>query len=250
LDIKSKKSKPILIWLSFFVGLSILVFLLFSGLAALVHSGSNFAVFKSSFSKDYKETPVFKERTANYFDQLTYAATDDEPTVSPLRNLDNEGDNVRYYYINQSTGITLDNIEGELSFKPASGLPVLPNIYSYFWYFDGEQLQVIKDGHPVDTKRIDSGYREVTRQLMINQRHYSPADFSNIRIVLAVKDNLEENPYSISDYYSGQRFISIARPSMESWYLWPWLCWGCLCSIARINKGLIKCSPTGQAESG
>ncbi|MGI6549816.1 MAG: sensor histidine kinase [Syntrophomonadales bacterium] len=212
MDIKSKKSKPILIWLSFFVGLSILVFLLFSGLAALVHSGSNFAVFKSSFSKDYKETPVFKERTANYFDQLTYAATDDEPTVSPLRNLDNEGDNVRYYYINQSTGITLDNIEGELSFKPASGLPVLPNIYSYFWYFDGEQLQVIKDGHPVDTKRIDSGYREVTRQLMINQRHYSPADFSNIRIVLAVKDNLEENPYSISDYYSGQRFISIARP--------------------------------------
>jgi signal transduction histidine kinase len=89
----------------------------------------------------------------------------------------------------------------------------LPGGYSYFWYFDGEKLQVIDNGRPVDIKRTDSGYREITRRLMtIDPGNESAAALSNIRIVLAVKDTLEENPYAHSDYYAEQKFISIIRP--------------------------------------
>jgi signal transduction histidine kinase len=210
LDTKSKNSKPFLSWLSFFVGLSLMVFILFSGFAALVHSGGNFEIMKLQFSKNYKDTAAFKERTANYFAQLTYAATVDN---AYLGNLNDEGDNLRYYLVNQSTGFTLMNTGQELSFSPSSGLPVLPDRYSYFWYFDGEKLQVIDHGRPVDIKRTDSGYREITRRLIINEPgNESAAALSNTRIVLAVKDTLEENPYAHSDYYAEQKFNSIIKP--------------------------------------
>jgi len=210
LDTKSKNSKPFLAWLSFFAGLSLLFFILFSGFAALVHSGGNFEVLKLQFSKDYKDTAAFKERTANYFDQLTYAATADNVY---LGNLSDEGDNLRYYLVNQATGLTLKNTGEELKLSPSSGLPVLPDGYSYFWYFDGEKLQVIDNGRPVDIKRTDSGYREITRRLMTNHSgSESAAALANTRIVLAVKDILEENPYGHSDYYAEQKFISIIKP--------------------------------------
>ncbi|NLW43961.1 MAG: HAMP domain-containing histidine kinase [Syntrophomonadaceae bacterium] len=185
-------------------------FILFSGFAALVHSGGNFEVLKLQFSKDYKDTAAFKERTANYFDQLTYAATADNVY---LGNLSDEGDNLRYYLVNQATGLTLKNTGEELKLSPSSGLPVLPDGYSYFWYFDGEKLQVIDNGRPVDIKRTDSGYREITRRLMTNHSgSESAAALANTRIVLAVKDILEENPYGHSDYYAEQKFISIIKP--------------------------------------
>ncbi len=210
MDTKSKNSKPFLAWLSFFAGLSLLFFILFSGFAALVHSGGNFEVLKLQFSKDYKDTAAFKERTANYFDQLTYAATADNVY---LGNLSDEGDNLRYYLVNQATGLTLKNTGEELKLSPSSGLPVLPDGYSYFWYFDGEKLQVIDNGRPVDIKRTDSGYREITRRLMTNHSgSESAAALANTRIVLAVKDILEENPYGHSDYYAEQKFISIIKP--------------------------------------
>lgn len=218
MDTKSKKSKPILIWLSFFVGISILIFLLFSGFAALVHSDGNFEVLKSQFRKDYKDTAAFKERTANYFDQLTYAvAADSEGNPNfpdaYLGNLSDEGDNLRYYLVNQDTGVTLKNTGEEFSYSASSGLPVLPDGYSYFWYFDGKKLQVIDNSHPVDIERTDSGYQGITRQLRINNLHSeSSTAHSNTRIVLAVKNTLEENPYGHSDYYGEQKFLSIIRP--------------------------------------
>jgi len=218
LDTKSKNSKPILVWLTFFVGLSLLIFILFSGFAALVHSGGNFEILKSQFSKDYKDTAAFKERTANYFHQLTYAAAADSegnPNFPDayLGNLSDEGDNLRYYLVHQPTGLTLKNTGEEFSFSPSSGLPVLPAAYSYFWYFDGKEIQVIDNGHPVDVRRTDSGYRDITRQLMINEPdNESSAALSNTRIVLAIKDTLEENPYGHSDYYGEQKFLYIIRP--------------------------------------
>lgn len=212
MDTKSRNFKPILAWLSFFMGINIVFFLLFSGWAALVHSGGNFEVLKSPFNS-YENTIAFKERTAIFFDQLTYLATTDSPGDSVPQQVIDEGDNLICCVVNQSTGLALKNFEGEFSFPTSNERPILPDDYSYFWYFDGQKLQVIDNGRPVDIKRMDSGYRGITRRLMINNRYVDlPSNLSNTRIVLAVKDTLEENPYGNSGYYSEQKFFSIIGP--------------------------------------
>ncbi len=252
MDTKSKNYKPFLSWLSFFMGLSLLIFILFSGFAALVHSGGNFELLKLQFSGDYKDTAAFKERTTNYFHQLTYAATAESEghpdfPEAYLGNLIDEGDNLRYYLVNQATGLTLKNTGEELSFSPSSGLPVLPGGYSYFWYFDGEKLQVLDNGHPVDIKRTDSGYPEITRRLMINEPgNESAAALSNTRIAMAVKDTLEENPYGHSNYYAEQKFISIIMPVYGLLFVLTFVCLGLYFfqrkEKQRFDKTLAACS--------
>jgi signal transduction histidine kinase len=234
------------------MGLSLLIFILFSGFAALVHSGGNFELLKLQFSGDYKDTAAFKERTTNYFHQLTYAATAESEghpdfPEAYLGNLIDEGDNLRYYLVNQATGLTLKNTGEELSFSPSSGLPVLPGGYSYFWYFDGEKLQVLDNGHPVDIKRTDSGYPEITRRLMINEPgNESAAALSNTRIAMAVKDTLEENPYGHSNYYAEQKFISIIMPVYGLLFVLTFVCLGLYFfqrkEKQRFDKTLAACS--------
>ncbi len=210
MDTKSRNANPFWAWLSFFLGINIVVFFLFSGLAALDYSGGNFEILKSPFSKNYQDTISFKERTARFFDQLTYLVTCDSPGDSVPQQVIEEGDNLICCAVNQSTGLTLKNFEEEFSFPASNEKPILPKQYSYYWYFDGQKLQVIDNGRPIDTKRLDSGYRQIIPRLMINDRHNnSLANLSNTRILLAVKDTLEGNPYGNSGYYREQRFLSI-----------------------------------------
>jgi len=210
LDTKLKGFKPAWSWISFFLGVNIAVFLLFSCLAALVHSGGNVQVLKEPFSP-YENTIAFKEQTAGLFDQLTYLATTDSPGDSLPQRVTDEGDNLICGVINESTGLTLKNLEKGFSFPASGAMPVLPDGYSYFWYFDGQNLHVINEGRLVDVDRIDSGYREIVRRLMINDQYNDDplAQRSDIQIILAVKDTLEENPYGISNYYREQKFLSV-----------------------------------------
>ena len=212
MDTKLRKSKPFTAWLCFFLAINIIGVLLFTGLGALAHAGGNFHVLKTNLSADYKNSQAFKERTGQYFSELLSLVADSTPNNSHRQMtkqlLDNEGGNLRYYIINQDTGLKLTNT-ASLSFS--GNLPNLPTGYKYSWYFDGQQIRVIKDGQLVDIERVESGYRSFIPNLNIYTDN--PTKLTNSQIILAVKDELQANPYGRSMYHWEQQFLAIIGPT-------------------------------------
>ncbi len=211
MDTKLRKSKPFAAWLCFFLAVSIMLGLLITVFVGLGYSGGNWEVLKAPFT-DYKNSTAFKQRTADYYGRLyslvadpsSYDASYIETTK---RILDNEGANLKYYAINKNNNFLVQNITPDPSSLSDSGkTPALPAGYSYCWYFDGERLRVIDHGKPIDIQRRDSGYQGTFNGYIYN---LAPDNMSDIRVVLAVKDNLVENPYAHSKYYGEQQFLSI-----------------------------------------
>lgn len=213
MDTKLKKSKPFKVWICFFLAVSILAGLLATALIALLDADGVGRGWKDPFL-DYRESISFKQRTADYFDMMFSLAVDssDRINLELAKNaLDEEGQNIKYCVVNRDSGLLLKNIKGDLSSLSSSGkMPVLPEGYKYFWYFDGHKLWVIDDGKPVDIKRLDSGYRD---NLLPTERYPASdlAKLSHSQVLLAVKDNLVQNPYGHSSYYQEQQLLSALR---------------------------------------
>lgn len=211
MDTKLRKSKPFTAWLCFFLGVSIIIGLLVTGIAALAHAQGNWVVLKAPFT-DYKSSIAFKERTGNYFNKLFSLVADpssyDTGYMEMTKQvLDDEGDNLKYYAINKDSNLLVKNFAGDLSSIPKSGkIPDLPG-YKYIWYFDGQKLWVIDHGKPVDIDRLDSGYRGIVPNL--GQYTDNPAELVNSEIWLAVKAPLVKNPYGRSGYYAEQQFLPV-----------------------------------------
>jgi signal transduction histidine kinase len=211
LDTKLRKSKPLTTWLCFFLAVSIMLGLLITVFAGLGYSGGNWKVLKAPFA-DYKETIAFKERTANYYNQLFSLISDpsSQDTNSMEINksvLDNEGENLKYYAVNKNNNFLVQNITPDpYSLSDSGKTPDLPAEYNYFWYFDGEKLRVIDHGKEIDIQRLDSSYQRIIHGYIYD---LTPKYLSNVRVLLAVKDNLVENPYAHSKYYGDQQFLSI-----------------------------------------
>jgi signal transduction histidine kinase len=209
LDTKLKKSKPFKVWICFFLAVSILAGLLAIALIALLDSDGVGRGWKDPFL-DYRDSVSFKQRTADYFDMMFFLAlgsSDSNDLESSKNALDEEGQNIKYCVVNRDSGLILKNIKGDLSSLSNSGkMPVLPEGYKYFWYFDGHKLWVIDDGKPVDIQRMDSGYRD---NLLPTERYPAYlAKLAHSQVLLAVKDDLVQNPYGHSSYYQEQQLLS------------------------------------------
>ncbi len=211
MDTKLKKSKPLTAWLCFFLAVSIMLGLLITFFAVLGYSGGNWEVLKAPFT-DYKNSTAFKQRTADYYGRLFSLVADpsahDDDTMETTKGfLDNEGENLKYYAVNKNNNFLVQNITPEPSSLSDSGkTPALPAGYSYCWYFDGEKLRVIDHGKPIDIQRLDSGYQRIFHGYIYD---LTPKYLSNVQVLLAVRDNLVENPYAHSKYYGDQQFLSI-----------------------------------------
>jgi signal transduction histidine kinase len=210
LDIKLKKSKPFTAWLCFFLAISIILGLLISFFSVSLHSGADCEALKAPFT-DYRNSTAFKQRTADYYGQLYSLVADpssyDADYIERTKGfLDNEGANLKYYAINKNNNFLVQNIAPEPASLSDSGkMPALPAGYNYFWCFDGEKLRVVDHGKEIDIQRLDSGYQRIFNGYIYNLR---PDNMSDIRVLLAVKDNLAENPYAHSIYYGEQQFLS------------------------------------------
>ena len=211
MDTKLKKSKPLTAWLCFFLAVSIMLGLLITVFAGLGYSGGNWEVLKAPFT-DYNNSTAFKQRTADYYGRLFSLVADpsahDDDTMETTKGfLDNEGENLKYYAVNKNNNFLVQNITPEPSSLSDSGkTPALPAGYSYCWYFDGEKLRVIDHGKPIDIQRLDSGYQRIFHGYIYD---LTPKYLSNVQVLLAVRDNLVENPYAHSKYYGDQQFLSI-----------------------------------------
>ncbi|MGE5422079.1 MAG: sensor histidine kinase, partial [Ignavibacteriales bacterium] len=111
--------------------------------------------------------------------------------------------NIKYYTVKD---LAATNIKGSMSF-PKTGLPTVPGGYKYFWYFDGSKVWVVDNGKLVDTERMDSGYSNIIENLAVNK--YPPGQLTNCRMLLAVSDDLESNPYARSMYYWERQILMI-----------------------------------------
>lgn len=208
MDTKLRNSKPVTVWLCYFLAVSIFIGLLITGTAALSNTRGNLGELKACFT-DYQRSFAFKERTGSYYRQLfavNYSTA--EYLEKTKQSLADEGDNLKYYVVNRDTGLVLSNIEEQfLPTDPNKRMPDLPKGYDYFWYFDGQKVRVVEDGQPVDVERLDSGYQGIIPSLgEFSDRN---AEFINCEMLLAVKDPVVKNPYGNSQYYEERQFLFV-----------------------------------------
>ena len=174
-----------------------------------MYSGS-FQHLKAPF-QDYQQSQAFKERTRLYFSDLLDLLVnsdlgDTAYQHSVQERLNNEGSNLIYYGVNNDNGLTVQNESPVPILSTSDTKPLLPVGYDYCWYFDGVKVQILDNDISVDTKRLDSGYRDVIPRIGIYNS--DPSELANTRIVLAVKNDLQANPHGRSLYYWEQQLLS------------------------------------------
>lgn len=208
MDTKSRNSKPFLAWLAFFMTVNIITFLLISGLGAFAYSGGDWQVLKTPFFQyDYRSTHAFQQRTSGYFDNLISVTGRLDPSDNGEQQiikdrLDSEGSNLVYYAVNQATGLIINNFDPGLQLTDTEAKPLLPSGYQYYWYFNGDKLQVFDKGKLVDASRIDRGYQGLASTV-------DTASLTGIRVVLGINDKLQPNPYTRSMYYWEQQLLNL-----------------------------------------
>ncbi|HZK43765.1 MAG TPA: HAMP domain-containing sensor histidine kinase [Syntrophomonadaceae bacterium] len=209
MDTKSRKSKPFIIWLSFFLGLSLIAGLFLTSLGILQSVNGNWAVFKAPFV-DYKDSSFFKERTDGYFQGLLLSTVTDSSgsRKSSTYPLEQEGENLKYYAINKENNFLSKNISGDInSIVDTDGTVNPPAGYENYWYFDGEEIKGFEDGILANISQIDIKYRDI----ILDIARYSDNldEIANMEVFLAVNDTLVENPYGKSEYYAEQQLLPI-----------------------------------------
>ncbi|MGE5580666.1 MAG: sensor histidine kinase [Bacillota bacterium] len=206
-----RRARPFVAWLCFFLGLTIVSGGILSTVAALASANGDWTVLKAPFS-DYQDTMFFRRRTAYYFTWLSCLAAG-SPTGTGNREailglLESEGENLRYCLLQGNEEIVASNLGSDpSSIIGPDNMPVLPMLdgYGYYWYFDGQKVRVFDDGAPIDTERLDSGYRGLIPNLARGDTGSS--SMSNVRILLAVRNPVIANPYGSSRYYADQRLL-------------------------------------------
>ena len=197
MDTKLKKSKPSLVWLCFFLGVSIILSLAFLGISQAQDIYENFDDITAALRSDVKDMSSFKEEIASRFEGLLHALDDvDQHDESYLASFPSEGENLIYYAGNTKTGKTITNSDPGviLSGHPGS----LPDGYDYYLYYDGSRFYVENAGKMIDVYRNDSGYPATgLNQFMQNGNR----DYKDLRILLMVKKNIVRNSPAYSYFY-------------------------------------------------
>ena len=235
MDTRSKKSKAFRIWLCFFIGINIVGSFIVGGLTVI----NDFDI--AMLGSDLKQTQIFKHTLAIRFDTLARYITDNldipedldeedqygnsyrrqEILDVYLGDLKDEGENLIYYAKNPKTHKVFTNSETDLGID-TEGPIFLPEGYDFYIYYDGQEFMGEKDNKLLDIYHIDSGYRNtllksyleapdsyVEQSERVGIKEYREFyDIRGCQILLAVKDNVVENPYGYSYLFNLQKQTS------------------------------------------
>ncbi len=206
MDTKSKKSKPFMAWLCFFLGLNLFAALVIAGVFYSQDIMDYWQDIKIAVAGDFKDSKPFRSNMAERLDDMIYYVSDgfddfrfNNGLEGRIQVLSEEGLNVLYWANNKKTGKTSTNFSEGPTFNE-DGQFILPEGYDYYLYFDGRMLQGKNGGVAFDVYRYDSGYRDVIPQEYLKKEQTDPK-FTQTRALLAVKENIEENPYAQSILY-------------------------------------------------
>ena len=199
MDIKLKKSKSIIIWLCFFVGISIITGILTGSIVFLNEDYNGFLnMLDYALKLNVKDTFEFKHTISLKFHMLAEGLTDENPKErlkEVQTNLEKEGQNLIYYARNLQNGIKLSNSNDYFG-AAVKGSPVLPEGYDYYMYFDGKKITIVDSGKAVDiyNKNVyNAGYSMLKHwgYLSKNIEEENPK-LSKCQILLIVKKNIEQ----------------------------------------------------------
>lgn len=207
MDTRSKKSRPFLIWSCFFIGLNLLVGLAAFGLFNLQDLYDEKHEFQVVLYGDYKESSLFKRALANRVQIITRHSGlllfDNFQGRSlgrtQIETLRGEGDNLKYWAYNQLTKNKLSNMSEDPVLD--GNKYVLPEGYDYYLYFDGKMLWAVLDGRAIDAYDYLEGYRGFLVDEFFHDTGENIA-FSNVRLLLAVKEDIQPIPNEDSLLYT------------------------------------------------
>ncbi len=242
MDTKSKKSRPFLAWMCFFLGFNLfLVLALFGALnfEKLYDNGHDIQVF---ISGDYKESMHFKQRVADQVQAITqymftYNLYENSSFQSQVESLISEGDNLNYWAYNKVTKSKLSNLSKDPVFDGDNY--VLPEGYDYYLFFDGEKLKAVLDNQVLDVYDYQDGYRSFIPEEFFNDAELvkgmglfgNTADkmpLSHVQILLIVKDDIQPIPNGNSMLYESYKEFLVIR----------WVIYGIL-GLAMLSLGLL-----------
>lgn len=197
MDTKSKKTRPWLIWLCFFLAVNILLSLVVIGIFQMRSITNNIDDIKAALRNDVYGMRAFKADMSDRFERLAQAvaAEADADAVSSLESsFEDEGANLLYYAHNLKTGKTVTNAADE-SIRTKDAFK-LPEGYGYYLYYDGQRF--IMNGYPLGDYRYDSGYEQ---DRLKGYKNGTAQGHENLRIYLIVKKDIVANPYAFSSLY-------------------------------------------------
>ena len=205
MDTKLKKSRPLLVWLCFFLGVNILLLYGIFGIASAKGIYEHIDEIKAVMWGDVKELDSFNRNILNKFEDCVEAFQNeniDSNAIAKLqKSLEYEGANLIFYSENIKTGLKLTNFEGGI-IAEKDELINLPKGYDYYLYFNGENLVGKKEGKPFDISRYIDGstlrYSDEQGKTLLERYGYAKdgdraENIADLRIYLVVKKNLVDN---------------------------------------------------------
>ena len=245
LDIKSKKSKPVRIWMCFFIGINVIILFIIFGIFIANDSGISVNELRNIFIEDIKNTGEFKHEISLNFDRLAQCVgsdLDEDHKRTYIKRLDDEGENLIFYAYNPKTEEVLSNYspknKEELSNTDTdlgisvNGSVSLPEGYDYYLYYDGEKLIGENDGQTFD---VVDAYKYIRNLIMYSDNtSYNSPVVEGLHIFLVVKEDIVKNPNGDSSFYRIERNILIAR-----WIIYG-AALGFLLGIALLVLAIVK----------
>lgn len=245
LDIKSKKSKPVRIWMCFFIGINVIILFIIFGIFIANDSGISVNELRNIFIEDIKNTGEFKHEISLNFDRLAQCVgsdLDEDHKRTYIKRLDDEGENLIFYAYNPKTKEVLSNYspknKEELSNTDTdlgisvNGSVSLPEGYDYYLYYDGEKLIGENDGQTFD---VVDAYKNTRNLIMYSDNtSYNNPVVEGLHIFLVVKEDIVKNPNGDSSFYRIERNILIAR-----WIIYG-AALGFLLGIALLVLAIVK----------
>lgn len=206
---KSKKSRPFLVWLCFFLGVNLLIALAALGVYYANDIYTNFDDIMAIIRWDVKDTSLFKQDIAERFEHLMRVAMGADYMENYVSTFPNEGDNLIYYAENKITGKAIGNIEKEKvitegitgglngeNYRIWDQAVMLPG-YDYYIYYNGSGITMQNKYKPVNAYSYGSGYRDTWLSPYLN----TSSQYPEIRVLLMVKENITAIPNTFSGLY-------------------------------------------------
>ncbi len=215
MDTKLKKSRPFLVWLSFFIGANILLFFASGTIVLWTDLSSNFSDITAILRYDYKDSSPFKDAISGQFMRLMEAVTRNakagDNSAGTLDSAEAEGVNLIYYARNSKTGKTVTNTSVEKLGLSEKGIGKLPDGYDYYLYFDGAKFSGKNNNKVLDLYRNDSGYWNKFVAYLAGNVFATNPQLKDTVALLIMKKDIVENPYAYSTFFQIKKDTNYAR---------------------------------------
>lgn len=225
------QSRPLFVWLSFFIGINIVAS--FIAMAFANYEYYHLKEIVALLRSDVKSTQIFEHTISTKFNNLLRSIINQDnggfSEEDSLYSLEREGENLIYYATNLKTGKIVKNSDYDFAISD-TGPASIPEGYNYYLYSNGRKTVAVRDGKVVDLHSRNFIFLDLKEEVYITitsssdtktmvLEHAVEEDIEdssinlsknsselNYHILLAVKEDLVEGPYGDSGLYRLEKY--------------------------------------------